>query len=500
LIAAIARLALATALMQSAAAQDVRIEHVTIVSPERAGPMPDAEVRIHDGRIASISGSVAADSSSGGSKRQAIDGRGLYLAPGLIDSHVHLGSVPGMTDEQEAKHPDLARAARDQMPRSFLLYGFTTLIDLISTPEAIKRWKSHAIVPDTFFCGGAALMDGYPMNYAPKPQRYQGMPYLLIEPGTPTPPGIDPAMHTPDAVVARMKADGAICVKTFYERGFGGVRDLPVPRLDTIRALVRAAHTAGLPVLLHANTSEAQTFGLSAGVDILAHGLWRWDEASSTTAVTPAIRKILDGVLSGQVGWQPTIQVLYGLQDLSRDSYLADPQLARVLPVGLIEWYRSAEGQWFRDEVSQSLPAVKGEDPHAAVARFQSAFATAIDRVEHATGYLASHDARLLFGTDTPSAPTYANPPGLNAWFEMQRLISAGVTPAQIFRAATLSNAQAFKLDRDIGTVQVGKRANLLLLHQDPTQSIQAYAGIAKIILAGRVLEPAELLANRTRQ
>jgi len=45
------------------------------------------------------------------------------------------------------------------------------------------------------------------------------------------PDGIDPAMHTPQAVVSRMKADGAICVKTFFERGYSGVRDLPVPKL-----------------------------------------------------------------------------------------------------------------------------------------------------------------------------------------------------------------------------------------------------------------------------
>lgn len=40
-----------------------------------------------------------------------IDGSGLYLAPGLIDSHVHLGDIPGMTPEQEAQHPDIAAAA-----------------------------------------------------------------------------------------------------------------------------------------------------------------------------------------------------------------------------------------------------------------------------------------------------------------------------------------------------------------------------------------------------
>jgi imidazolonepropionase-like amidohydrolase len=117
--------------------------------------------------------------------------------------------------------------------------------------------------------------------------------------------------------------------------------------------------------------------------------------------------------------------------------------------------------------------------------------------VKAATAYLAQHGARLLFGTDTPSGPTYANPPGLNAWLEMHRLHDAGVTAAQIFEMATLRNAQAVKLDREVGTVEVGKRANLLLLRADPRQTVEAYDGIVKVIIGGRVLDRDELAADR---
>ena len=496
-------LVLVGALPSALPAADLQIEHVTIVSPERAGPMRDALVRIHDGRIIAISkaGGATARSSR---DRIVMDGTGLFLTPGLMDSHVHLGEIPGMSSDQEAQHPDIAKAARDQIPRSYLLYGFTTLIDLISTPQAMARWKSHDIVPDTYFCGGAALMDGYPMNYAPKPQRYQNWPYMLIEAGTQAPDGIDPALHTPQAVVSRMKADGAICVKTFFERGFGGVRDLPVPKLETIREVVKAAHAAGLPVLMHANSDEAQRFGIDAGVDIVAHGLWNWyQEHSSTSEVTPGIRKILDDGLAQNMGWQPTIQVLYGIEDLFNTSFLSDPRLSRVLPSNLIDWYRSADGQWFRavisKDVSQDAKSRANADTSQPERTLRAAIDPAIDRVKHATAYVVARHGRILFGTDTPSAPTYANPPGLNAWLEMQRLSEAGETPAQIFRSATLINAQALKLDRDIGTVQVGRRADLLLLRQDPTQTIDAYAGIVKVILNGRVLDPSELAANAAR-
>ncbi len=483
-----------------ASAQDLRLEHVTIVSPEREGPLRDVTVSIHEGRIARISGTGARTPPAPPSSDVAVvEGRGMYLTPGLIDSHVHLGWIPGMTPEQEEHHPDIALAAREQLPRSYLYYGFTTLIDLLSTPDEIVRWKSHPIVPDTYFCGGAARIDGYPMNYFPKPARYQIFRYLLIEPGTESslPTGIDPAAHTPEAVVARMKSDGAICVKTFFERGFGAAHDLPVPRLETIRALVRAAHAAALPVLLHANGAEAQSFGLDAGVDILAHGLWHWNERSSTTELTPGVRDLLDRVAGAGVGWQPTIQVLFGERDLFSTTFLSEPALTKVLPSSLISWYAGNEGQWFHDVLASNYQGAPNADAKALEATVQADYAIAIGRVEKATGYLAQHGGRLLFGSDTPSAPTYANPPGLNGWREMHRLVDAGVSAAQIFRAATLSNAQALHLGKDIGTVEAGKLANLLLLRADPTQSIEAYGSIAKVILRGRVIDRVALAADR---
>lgn len=477
---------------EGAAAEDLRILDVTVVSPERHSVLRNAQVTVHDGRVFAVSARSAARAGA-----RVLDGHGLYLTPGLIDSHVHLGSVPGMTESQEEAHADIARDAREQIPRSYLYFGFTTLIDLISTPQAMARWKARDPVPDTWFCGGAALMDGYPMNYVPKPSRYATWPYMLIEPGMAPPPGIDPAEHTPEAVVARMKAEGAICVKTFFERGFGGVHDLPVPRPETIRALVRAAHAAGLPVLLHANSAEAQTFGLDTGVDILAHGLWNTDESAAPGELTSAVRGILDRVAETQVGWQPTHQVLYGLKGLFDPAFLSDPRLSRALPRSLIEWYGTAEGQWFHDVLAAD---VAGSGANARTVKMPPGFlAVPIGRVAAATGYLARRDARLLFGTDTPSSPTYANPPGLNGQMEMQRLVAAGVTPAQIFQAATLANARAFRLDGEIGTVEVGKRANLLLMRADPRETIDAYAQIVEVILDGRVLDPASLAADRTR-
>jgi dihydroorotase-like cyclic amidohydrolase len=107
------------------------IRDVTVVSPERSSPLEHAYVRIANGRIVDVSERpVRGD--------QEIDGSGRFLVPGLIDSHVHLVlQVPGMTFAQWRAFPALAAAARQQEPRSYLFFGFTTVIDLNGTAEKI---------------------------------------------------------------------------------------------------------------------------------------------------------------------------------------------------------------------------------------------------------------------------------------------------------------------------------------------------------------------------
>jgi hypothetical protein len=340
------------------------------------------------------------------------------------------------------------------------------------------------------------------MNFEPKPERYQEYPYLIVQRGEElaAPEGVDPAAHSPEAVVSRMKADGAICVKSFFDRGVGGGEKLPVPTLDTMRALVRAAHAGKMPVLLHARGSESQTFALDAGVDIIAHGLWDWNgEPQATTDLTSGIKNILDRVIESKVGWQPTMQVMLGFRDLFDPHYLSDPQVSRVYPKSVIAWFRSPEGQWFHDIIAPDVLSKASRESGDVAAHWdavRSIYAVPIARDRNATAYLAKRNARLLFGTDTPAVPTYANPPGLNGWLEMHRLVQAGLTPAQIFRMATLSNAQALGLAAQIGTVEVGKRANLLLLRENPSETVEAYDGIVKVILRGRVLDRKELAAN----
>ena len=89
---------------------------------------------------------------------EIVDGQGKTLLPGLIDSHVHLASVPGFSPVMEYRHPFLTREYRAQLPRSFLRYGYTTVIDLLPTNrDVLAAFVAAPVHPDLFHCGALPL-------------------------------------------------------------------------------------------------------------------------------------------------------------------------------------------------------------------------------------------------------------------------------------------------------------------------------------------------------
>ena len=102
---------------------------------------------------------------------------------------------------------------------------------------------------------------------------------------------------------------------------------------------------------------------------------------------------------------------------------------------------------------------------------------------------------RILFGSDTPSAPTFANPPGYNGFLELRALESAGISPKQLLAAATIENARFFGLS-DYGTIEPGKMASLLVLRNDPLASTAAFDAIETVIVKGQVIRRETLSAT----
>jgi imidazolonepropionase-like amidohydrolase len=463
------------------------ITNVKLVSPERLDKIEAGSVLVEDGRIAQVL--RGARKPPAGVRR--FDGKGYYLTPGLIDSHVHLQYVPGMSFEQLGEHAALADAYYDQLPRSFLYYGYTSVIDLaVFDFDFIKRLQRTPLHPDVFHCGAAlALANGYPMSAFPPDVRFEVFNNFIVDPAQPRtmPAGVTASEHTPAAAVARAKASGAVCVKTFFEHGFGSEHDLPVLSPALYAGIRQSATDKGLKLVTHANGLEAQEFAVKGNTDVIAHGMWRWDELNKEQELPPRIRALLDQIVAKRIGYQPTIQVLYGLRAYVDPEWLRDPRIGKVVPASLAAWFNTPEGKWFRSEAA-------GDDSDENA---RKGYDVPLRRVRQVVAYLASKNANLLFGTDTPSGPTYGNLPGLNGYLEMQNLSEAGMSPAQIFKAATISNARAFGLDAQLGTIEPGKQANLLLMKRSPLEDTKAYDSIDTLWIGGRQVTREQLAAGK---
>jgi imidazolonepropionase-like amidohydrolase len=99
---------------------------------------------------------------------------------------------------------------------------------------------------------------------------------------------------------------------------------------------------------------------------------------------------------------------------------------------------------------------------------------------------------RLAVGSDTPNPFVL---PGASVHLELANFVAAGLTPFEALRAATVAPARMLGLDREQGTVEVGKRADLLLLAGDPLLDVAALGRRVGIVLAGRWLGADELRA-----
>ena len=105
-------------------------------------------------------------------------------------------------------------------------YGYTTLVDLgvaVNHP-VFEDMRQAPLHPDLYGCGDALILaNGYPMSFWPPETRFDLSPNFIYDPkqASSIPPGYKPEYHTVAAAVARVKNSGGICVKTFFERGFG---------------------------------------------------------------------------------------------------------------------------------------------------------------------------------------------------------------------------------------------------------------------------------------
>ncbi|MDV7137966.1 amidohydrolase family protein [Maribacter sp. TH_r10] len=467
--------------------QGLYISNVTIVTTEDGNYSPYiGHLVVEKGEIVYIGESEPSISG----KFEQIDGTGKFIVPGLIDSHVHLTEVQGMLPHHMEKYPELTKEFNRQMPKSYLYYGFTTLINLGGiSKEQIASFNLQPIKPDLYHTGysGASVANGYPMNFAPEQYRFEAAPnFIFMESEADhIPDKFNPADHTPKAVVDRIKNSGGIAVKSYYESGFRGMSKLPVPTKSIMSELLDESHSNGLVLTVHGNSLEAHSFLADIGVDVIAHGLWNWEKYKDvpTDSLPLEIKETLDLQIQKQIGYTPTLTVIAGEEALADDAFLNIPELKKVVPKNLLEWYKTEEGQWFAKDLFGDFDV---EEVHRIYGNIQAHAMLALK-------YLSDNNGLILFGTDTPSAPTYGNQPGHNGYWEFKLMEEAGVPLNKILSSATINNAKTFHLDSSIGSLKTGKKANMIIMSKNPLKEIEAYDAIEKVVIGGEIIKREDL-------
>ena len=230
---------------------------------------------------------------------------------------------------------------------------FTCGFGVFFKRKVLDDFHRAPLHPDLYDCGPSLpVANGYPMSFLPPALRFQLFPNFLYDPAQSSsiPAEYKAQDHTPAAAVAADKRAGAICVKTYFEHGFGKDRNLPVITPAMAAGVRNAATANGLVMMMHANSFEAQQFAIDADVDVIAHGMWNWGALDKQPELPPEIKALLDRIVQKRTGYQATIQVMGGLRAYFDPEYLKMPEIPQIIPAPLLTWFNSPEGKWFDED------------------------------------------------------------------------------------------------------------------------------------------------------
>jgi imidazolonepropionase-like amidohydrolase len=224
---------------------------------------------------------------------------------------------------------------------------------------------------------------------------------------------------------------------------------------EAYRALIDEAHKHNIRVVAHVTDSAADAKDLArAGLDGAIHAVPDADpELAALLKKNNAFVTAAQGLgLRGNIpGMQP---------------WFEDPFFQEATPPATVERYRQQQA--------------KAPPPAADALTFDQRLA----RTARMIKVLVDGGVRIAVGTDSGALPDY--PPGYPPHREMELYSRMGMTPEQIIVAATKSGAEALGLDKEMGTLETGKQANLLVLDADPRVDIKNTRRIARVYLQGK--------------
>jgi imidazolonepropionase-like amidohydrolase len=361
---------------------------------------------------------------------QVIDATGRSVLPGLADMHVHLqGGWDGIS-------VDLLGYQR--YLNAMLYAGITTLLDTGDYQPWILQLRQetasgHLLGP-RIYCTGAMIDAADPA--------WPDLAYPIAS-----------KAQIPGIVQRDMQAKVDL-IKAYANLSDRMLRDLSTEaRKQGLRVIVDQWERNGSPDLVR------------TGMSGFAHAPTRKMSADD-------IQLIKDrGVF---VITTLTVEEYSGRRRLADLHFLDDPLIADTTP----PWFLTE----LRAEATRNLSEAEKHDVESS--------ATGFDEMKRNVKKL--HDAGVLLaaGTDAPYPGVFQ---GEGIHHELELLVESGMTPLEAIRTATYNAALMMKAENDWGSLQAGRRANVIIVRGNPAQRISDTRNLETVVLNGRILDRSSL-------
>lgn len=438
---------------------DLALNHVAVLDVRSDKVLRDQLVLVSNGIITAVNN---ADRGVPNAKR-VVDGRGRLLTPGLIDVHLHLCSLfcrAGTDSLPLSMTSDSIAAYQRMFAAAYFPYGVTTVRD-VGTEERLMplliAWMKTSDSAPNFYPVGAQIIS---------PQRND--------------------YHAPWQVIVRDSAAAAAKVREYYAIGIRNIKLYWRLREPEFRGALIEAQRLGMNVTGHIDQGvmkidRALDLGLRNVEHIHPFGYSVLTSTDFDSLIAQAPRTL--GVTPPQF---PPTALYMNVAEIF--NYLG-PNNARIL--ALIDNFKRSNSsltptlhvfaQRYGLTYFTSAPGDSTED---------TSVWTRQQRERSVAGYriMASYVKRMYDAGIRLNVGTDAQEPGRAALSEMLLLHEAGIPMTEVFRIATINSAEDIGHAAEYGTVEAGKRANLVLFDGDPLGRPLDLLGGKTVIKDGRLV------------